>query len=758
MNDERKGPSKLSDLFEDLQDTLESSICSDSDAKPKKTAERPKEKPPEKPKPKEPEIFEAEPPKPEPPKPPPKKAQPHKPEPEQVEKGPSNVLWEVQKDDEYVTEQSDMDLELLKAIGIGRNENTGGGNPSGRYDVAPPGKAGGEVSGQGERAERPAIRKPPPKTFYRASEGEFTDRDQIGGIFESYRNECVSAIIRLAAGTALFLVLFYMEIAPYLRWKMPGILNIYYYNLPYIWIDMQILVLVAAINRKSLAYGLKSMFASNINVYSISVFFLVVSFVHTVLTINLRYNNPDMALYNSVAVYSMVMLSLYNLLDISAEIDSFKTVSSNKQKYALTLTDVTKTPKTSGPRGASGLYGSAKQDAELFRDVAAFGSNVGGVVKTSFIANFFARTYKNKHPGGLTKYFVYISVFAALAMFIVTMGVRQEKDWYVSLSSVATLMLGSIPMCSFIAGAYPAFKAQKKARQTGAAFVGGEMMDENSGTPVISVYDKDIFPAKQVRISGIRVSKNAKIETVMQNLCLILDKLNMPPAETFKASANFDATAKHSVKVIGADDDGVCFTIDGKKLFMGKGQYVSNLGLTLPAVSDVDEAFLKSLGCIMFLASESEVMAKVYIAYELTPDYYEVIKNIKKINACLCIRTFDPNIDEELVVALGGTKKYPVRVLKLKDTADNYEIPDSADVPVVSKESLKSLMGAVVIADKIKTLIKTNAFIQVFAFAAGLILSAILWIAGQFWGINAGHLVLFQSFWMILIVILLEFS
>ena len=734
MSDEKKSPSKLSDLFEELQDTLDNSIYnSANDAERKDTAENQK-------KPEKPDIFE-KPVSPEPQKPPPEK------------RYPENVLWEVQKNDGGETEQSDMDLELLKAIGIGREQNPESGSRPGPYDFAAGKADAAGRPGQGDRTGN-VMKKPSPKTFYRATDREFANREQFKDIFDSYRNEYISALVRLAGGAALFLMLFYMEIAPYLKWKMPGILNIYHYNLPYIWIDMQLLALVAAINYKSLVYGVKSMFYSNINAYSISVFFVAVSFAHTVLTLNFRYNNPEMALYNSLAAYSLVMISLYNLLDISAEIDSFKTVSSTKPKYALSLIEPSKTPKSTPPHGFSRSYRSVRREAELFSDVAAFGSLVGGVVSAPFVANFFTRTYKDKHPGGPVKYFVYFSALAALAMFIITMGVGREKDWYASLSSAAVLMLGSVPLCSFLTGAYPAFKAQKKARRIGAAFIGAKSMEESAGTPIISVYDKDIFPAEQIRISGIRVCNGIRIDTVMQSLCVIFDKLNMPPAETFKASVNYDAAVERDVKVIGIDDDGICFSLNGKKMFVGKGGYISKLGLE-PFSSDVDEAFVKSLGSIMFLASESKLMAKIYIAYEISPDFYDIIKNIKKINAGLCIRTFDPNIDDDLVAAIGTVKKYPVRVLKLKDAADIYETAECVDAPVVSKESVKSLVGAVVIADKIKTLMKTNVFLQAFAFAAGLVLALILGIAGQLLGINAGHLFLFQSFWMLPVIVLL---
>ncbi|MCL2814656.1 MAG: hypothetical protein FWD23_08655 [Oscillospiraceae bacterium] len=743
MNDEKKGPSKLSDLFDDLQDTLENSVYNTDKTDTKETAKKPEADISEMP-----EISEIS----EKPKAPPVKTYAEKNANQDglAAKGPENIPWEVQKDDDgSPSEQSDIDLELLKAIGIGRNENSE--SKKRKTEDSPTSKTGeADKPAPAERADRSASKKPPPKTFYKATDKEFANREQINDIFESYRNEYIAAFIRLAAGTVLFLALLYMETAPYLKWKMPGIFNIYHYNLPYIWIDMQILVLAAAINYKSLIYGVRSMFASNINVYSVAVFFLAVSFIQTILTLNFRHNNSAMALYNSAAVYSMVMISLYNLLDISAEIDSFKTVSSNKQKYALCLTDPSKTQKSPRP------YASVKQETELFREAAAFAPYVGGVVSAPFVANFFTRTYKDKHSGKITKYFIYISVFAALAMFIVTMGISAEKDWYNSLSAAAALMLGSIPLCSFISVSYPVFKAQKKARQIGAAFIGQKSMEESCGTPIISVYDKDIFPAGQIRISAIKVCNvtQSTIESVMQNLCVIFDKLNMPPAEKFKASANYEPNAGQNVKVIGIDEDGVCFSIDKKKMFMGKGVYISNLGLK-PFDSDVDEAFVKSLGRIIFLASESEVMAKIYIAYEISPDFYDILKNIRKLNACLCIRTFDPSIDDELIAALGNTKKYSVKVLKLKNIADIYETPECVDAPLVSKESLKSLIGAVVIADKIKTLMKTNVFLQIFAFAAGLVLALILGFAGQLWGINAGHLFLFQSFWMLPMIVLL---
>jgi len=659
---------------------------------------------------------------------------------------------------------SDMDLELLKAIGIGK---TNIGFEDDLQPDIPETIFTGKSRENKTRKARPDSKKAPVKPsriYNKISDKEYTDREQMNEIFASYKKSYISELIKLLLGALLFLMLLYMEIAPYIKWPLPEFLNINYVHMPYIWVDLQLLLLVAALNLKSLSYGMKSMFAANINVYSISFFFFAVSFIHTVLTLFMRGGSidsvsPNMVLYNSMGVFGMVLISLYNLLDMSSEITGFKTVTSKKPKYALDLILPDQYQKPSEPRRrtVSGKterqYASAMLESELFKDVIPADASVGGITITPFVSNFFSRTYKEKHAGGLIKYYIYISAFMAVALFIVLMGISGDKSWYVALSSVTALILGSVPLCSFIITVYPVFMAQRKAASAGSAFIGGNSIEEISGIPIISLYDRDIFPSEQIKISGIKVYGNNRIDSVLQSLCVVFDRLNMAPADTFRASANFDKSLNRDVKIVNVADNGICYAADGKKLFLGTSEYISNMGLITNYDTNFDDQFLKSLGSIMFLASQSEVVAKIYIKYEITADFYDIIKNINKINACLCIRTFDPNIDDGLIMKLGNLKKYPIKVLKLKNPADIYAAPESMESPVISKESVKSLINAVLIADKTKRVMKSNVLIQAAVFAVSLLLSIILGFAGQLWGINSGHLFLLQSFWFLPVII-----
>ena len=665
------------------------------------------------------------------------------------------------------SDASDMDLELLKAIGIGKDEEL---TTSGKNSVK---KKSSAITNESAKGNKTAVKSSAAVPFYRAINKEYTNREQADEIYSSYRKAYLSEFTKLAAGIFLFLILLYMEIAPYINFPMPNVFNIHFYNQPYIWIDLQILVLVAALNYKSLIYGVKSAIGSDINVYSISAFFFIIAFIHTMFTMLLRYNNPDMVLYNSIAVYGMILISLYNLLDMSSEITSFKTVSSKKPKYALSLINPLGTSNFANPNNPfntstistvsntskfskiSSQYRSSNQEAELFNDVTPENVTVGGVLKTPFISGFFSRTYKNKTRGGFIKYFIYIALGVALILFILSLGLSKNKDWYVAISSVTALILGAVPLCSFITEVYPVFSAQKKARAAGAAFIGSKSIEEISEASVISVYDRDIFPAEQIKISGIKVYGNNRIDNVLQNLCVIFDKLNMSPADTFRASASFPKGFNKDVRLIDINDNGICFVTNNKKLFLGNPEYISNIGLVPTYDANYDDTFAKSSGSVMFLAAENEILAKIYIKYELTADFFDVIKNIKKMNACLCIRTFDPNINDLLVSKLGNIKKYPVRVLKLKNTDDVYSTPERTDSPVVSKDSLKSLVNAILIANKTKNVIKSNSLIQIIAFAFSLLLAVILGIAGPLTGINSGHLFLIQSFWILPMLVLL---
>ena len=578
------------------------------------------------------------------------------------------------------------------------------------------------------------------KSIHQVLNGEYVSPEQNSAVFAGYKKIYISECIKFIASVACLIILLYMELSPYLKLPLPYFIDPNYYTSAYILIDLQILLIVAWLNADSLIFGVKSIFAASVNIYYISVFFLITTFFHTIATYFWSTpledsTSPDTILFNSITIFGLVLVSLYNLLDINIEIMGFKVISSKKSKYGVRLNN------------------KSILEMEEFRDIIPANTIVGNILKTDFISNFFARTNRKKIYATYERLFFILSLCMSAFLFALLLGFKTDR--YIALTSAVTVMLSSIPFCSVIVNIFPVYKAQKKAYAMGSAIIGAKSTDDYSEVSILSVYDKDIFPPEQAKMSNFRIlGKNDRLETVLQHFCAVFEKLNMAVAENFKVTTltTYETNFNKHVDILSIAENGVCFTSNGRKLFMGNIEYISNIGLAVNHDRNFDEQFQKSSGSILFLSSDSEVIAKLYIKYEIIPEFFEIIKSLAKANICLGIRTFDPNIDSALLGKFINSRKFPIKVVKLKDLNEVYQIPDSMDSGIVSKVSLKSLARTLLLCNKTKNIRKSNILIQMIAFIAGIGITSAIIIAGiingDIWTINPGYILLFHIFWL----------
>ena len=583
---------------------------------------------------------------------------------------------------------------------------------------------GYKAGGAAKPAGKPALARKF-HVLFKASAREFASREQSDGIFKEYGKIYAGELIRLGVCGLIFLILAYMEAAQVFNLALPEVLV--FFSSVYILINLQFLLLAAFAARNSLLFGLRSIFRNEINLYAAATVFFAVALAYTLAVYAMRHNA---ALFNSVAALAMVAASLHNILDIKFEIAGFRAVSSKRPKYGFRLDS------------------AAPPEREVFRDIVPLDTAVGRIGRIAFASNFFSRTGRYKNYGE-TGIYIYISLAAAIIMSVALAVMSYEMPHI--LTAAAFLFLGSTPLCAFISSAYPAFRAQKKAQEAGAAFVGANSIEENSEVAILALGDRDIFPP--LKMPPVKVYGNNRIEDVLQYLCALFTELDMLPAETFRSSIDWDAekAAEVNVSVKDIGDTGVRYEADGVMLFAGKAEYIEDIGLRAPTDPEYDEQFLKKLGSIMYLASESEVIAKIYLRYELTANFHDILKNVKRMNSCVCVKTFDPNIDDALLRKLANLKRLPMRVLKLKDAREAYKIEEKAETGVVSGDSLGSMISALLIASKAKRSIKSNALIKNIAFAFNLAALAclVLFVPASAWALLALH-----GFWAAMIVIL----
>jgi len=570
--------------------------------------------------------------------------------------------------------------------------------------------------------------QPPVKKFnilFKASAKEYTAQEQSKEIFRGYQKIFMSLLVQFAVCTLLFFTLVYLELASFLNLWLPD--NLAFFSSVYILINLQILIFIGFTARKSLLFGLLSILRNELNLYAAASLFFAFAFVHTTVAYILRYN---VALFNSVAALAVLSALIYNILDISFEIAGFKATAAKRLKYALTLDN------------------NAPKEREIFRDIIPQDTSVARVSKTAFAANFFARTGRYKNYGDSAKY-IYVSVAAALVTVVAF--IIMSRDVSQIITAAVFILLGSLPLCSFISAAYPAFRAQRKSQATGAAFIGANSIEENAELAILSISDKDIFPPSTVKLSpGVKVYGNNRLDDVLHYLCALFAKLDLPAAEVFKSSVDWDQNKAAEANILIKDitELGICYQANGIDLFAGKPDYIENLGLRAPVDPDFDEQFLKSSGSMMLLASENEVIAKIYLKYELTANFHDMLKNIKRLNSCVCVKTFDPNIDDELLHKLSNIKKFPLKVLKLKDEREVYKIEEKLESGIISRDSLKSMINALLIISRVNRTIRSNNFIHGIAFFFNLALAAGLIFFAPI-SLSAWILLSVQAFWAV---------
>ena len=634
------------------------------------------------------------------------------------------------------SEQDDMDYQLLQTLSGNKLEI----GYFGEDDV--------------EETKKPVkIRtsKSPERRFgglFKASAKEYTSYEQTNKIFHAYQRMFGLELIKLIVCASLFLLLIYIEIAPFLGFlRLPEILA--FYNAVYILINLQILLIIAYVTHKSLVFGLKSILRSGeINLYTTASILFIVAFIHTIIAYVTSTPGMQITLFNSISALAMICVIIYNMFDLKFEIDGLKAVSSKRIKYAFSLDN------------------NAPPEREIFRDSIPHDTAVGKIFKTEFVSNFFSRTnrYKN-HSGATMRFYVYISIIAMVAVAVAHAIMYRDLEMYHTFTAAAFLFLGSVPLCSFIIRTYPIYRAQRKAQALGAAFVGSDSIEECAETAIISLSDCDVFPSSNAKLApaGVRVyGRKNRIDTILHYMCALFATLKLPPAETFKETVGWDDTKSAAAGIIIKDigDSGIYYETHGVSLFAGKREYIENLGLQIPMDTDpkFDEQFLRGAGSIMFLASETEVIAKIYLKYELTSNFHDIVKSVRKMGSCLCIKTFDPNIDETLLRKLAHMKKFPIRVMKLKEPSETSQTVPKAETGIAARDSLKSIISTILIANRTKTLIKSNALIQVVAFSISLIVTAGIALFGSAGLSNAGILLLLQLFWVIPMIFLSAMS
>jgi len=561
---------------------------------------------------------------------------------------------------------------------------------------------------------------------------EYVSAAQNREIFAEYKKKYSGMLFRFLGALFFLILLFFFENDRLLGITMPAIFDREQYPLVYTLFDLQLVLLSGAMVWRGIRTGIRAIFRGRPIPESITGFLFLACLVYTVVIAALCPMH-GLQLYNFPIGLAVLFELCYEFMNLRREIMSFKIVSSKKLKYAV---DAIAPKDGEAERKMFAEYIS--DDPALFR-----------IKRTAFVESFFARTETYPRTQRILRavlpaVFLMILAFFA-AKFILTGNV------YEALTVSYITMLLTLPSCAFIAFSYPMYRASGFAYEKDSAMIGEASLGEYADASVVSFDDKEVFPARGVRVRNVKVYGENRIDHVIYAAASVFHVVGGPLAEVFE-TATGELGYAENVKLTRLDRDGIEARVDGGTVLIGRAAFINRYGYSV-ALNESEKSMEETGDAsILYIAYDNNVAAKLYIQYSVEPDFEIVLKQLYRQGVCVGIKTSDPNIDDHLLSCKIKMSKYPVKIIKCAEPKETAIIVDRLSSGIVSKSSAKALLQTLAICDRVLSASRTNNVLGVVSILLGMAAMAFCVISGMAVTLAPVWIALYQLFWIIPVI------
>lgn len=521
---------------------------------------------------------------------------------------------------------------------------------------------------------------------------EFTDPSQIGDVFDIYKKLYRSSVLKIIASFLFIFAIFIFENYTFLIGEFPDILSPAKYPTINAMFSLQILLLDCLLVLKPIGKGFKGLFTFRPVPESVLGFSIIASVAYHIGVCFLF--DGSVMFFCDLPVALLITMTLFvNLLNLRRDIMSFNIVSSKRKKYVIS--------KVSDEE--------ATLEHEAFDEYVDEDDAVFRVNKAGFVDNFFKRTRTPSESKGLIG--AIIPVCLLLSAFFLVYSVLINEDWYVGIRRAFNSFILALPATSLLTYTYPLYRAIKVSFGMGSTIVGESSLEEYSDVGSISFDDKDVFPSSKAKVKSIDVFGNNRIDRVIYNIASLFKVLGGPLGDVL-SRATKDFEISDDVEIVNVSDDGIEAVISGKHIFYGKASYLAKNNFTVSYNPSDEKIEMKGEASVAYLVCNDEIAAKIYVHYELDPDFVEIAKRLYNAGLCVGIKTFDPGIDDALISKSINLDEYAIKVMKYRYIHDKVVTQDRVDSGVVSKKGSKSLLRTLVLCDRVNSVIKVDLIVK----------------------------------------------
>lgn len=564
---------------------------------------------------------------------------------------------------------------------------------------------------------------------------EYTDPTQARDIAAEYKGKMRSVNARLILSLIAALVLLVYENIPIITElitgfpkQFAGVLDPAVYPVVYMMVSLQLLFICAVFALPELFRGVKKIFKGSPTPESISAFAVTAAAGTTLVGAYFADVSVGIVMYNSVAAMSVVMALIYSRLNIKREMITFFIAGSKKKKYAMNRVPENET-----------LLSPDSYEDDMYGDVMR-------VERTGFIDGFFSRVCT---PDGMTTAFTAALMgiaVAAAVLFGVFTGKGDNAGFNVA-STVNVVVLALLPLSAHVTFSYPFYRASRAASEWDSAIVGETSLEEYAATAVVSFDDGNVFPSFGVKVQNIKIYNNARIDRVLYYASSAFKYAGGPLADVFEV-ATMELGRSENVEITDADKGYLAATVDGVNIVFGSYPALIQKGFDISDSIALDDVDFSDELSIMYMFREDMLIAKFYIKYVLDGDIEPIIRQFQDYGMYLCVRTYDPNIDEDMICAKLQLKNPPVKVVRYRRVDDVRGVMERVDSGFVTYGSPKSLLQLLPYCDKTIHTKRTCGALSIMAVVIALMMLAVFSMSSGISMLNSLYITLYHLVWV----------
>lgn len=509
--------------------------------------------------------------------------------------------------------------------------------------------------------------------------------------------------------------------------------------IPYLIINLVLLVAPAALCFKTIVNGIKSLFGLQGNTDSGIAVAVLASIVHGVALFfdSSLVLNGSVHLYSSIAVGALLLNSIGKLSMTNRIARNFIFVTSAETKCSVEF------------------YDNINTAIQLAKGCVTEAPKIAYQKKTKFLKNFLHHSYDGDPSVRTSQLIAPIALVASVALCIVTIIITGNVLMGLTALSVATCI--SAPLASLLCVNLPVANLCNLARRHGAMLSGYEAVEKMASANAVLLGSIDLFPKDSVSLSDVKIYHGKRTERAIFHAAAVMSNIGGTLRDLFEGviTAQKEMLPK-ATDISYIEGQGMVGTVNGKRLRIGTRLMMEENNIQLPG--DDKRLHLKDNQCVLFLAEDEELMAMLTVSYKPDGATVHELHRMERCGIAVLVRALDPNLTSAFLTKLFSLHENTIKVLpaELGNYCDEAleEPAESCDALLATRGRTFSMMRMLSACARQKHNISLTVTMQIVSVILGFVLVAFLSCYAGLQQLSTLAILLYEAFWLAAIILI----